>query len=477
MYIKPEPVSAPRFNVAGRWLHIIFWIVFGLLSAFTLLGSSLLIPSYWPFFLLMVPVFAVLAFTANRYHGNHFLWWLLAIALIARIVGLIIFHPAPESDFLVQYNAAQDILKGNLAFNKGYYFASFPYQVGFSFYEAVLLRIFNSIWTLRIVNLLLSTGSVWLVYLLAHRFSTKQFVAQFAGLAYALFATPIAYNGVLTNNIASTFFTLLSLYFVTLAEDRDHGWLWVALAGFVLSVGNFLRPDGLALIVAVGAYFFFGLFTPQWRKRLLNLVVIAVAFFGFNAVFSAGVSASGLAPAGMKVLDPYWKFATGIELSSNGQYSNRVLARTKVIKAEKHLSQHDASKAMLMENIQNLRKAGIKSAARLAVTKQNVFWFGKGGLIFPTIELQKTHPRLVRWYDGVKTMWMLGIFILALFSLWPMLHKGYDRQLLMVFFIFTFAVVNLVTETQYRYSFSVQPMWFIMAGLGLEWWLSKVQDR
>ncbi|ERL64680.1 ArnT family glycosyltransferase [Schleiferilactobacillus shenzhenensis] len=473
---KQAQEAAP-LNGVGRFLHGLFWVVFAILCAVTFLGGLALVPGNLLFFIIALPVFGLIAFWAYRYHGRYFWLYLLGIALITRIVGVLLFHPAPASDFLVQYNAAQSILHGNFSFNKGYYFSSFPYQVGFSFFQALLLHIVNSVWWLRIVNVLLSTGSVWLVYALAQKLTTSRFVAQFAGMAYALSATPIVYNGVLTNNVASTFFTLLSIYLVVQAKHSRFSWAWVLGGGLVLSLSNFLRPDGLALFVAFAAYFVFGLFTPRWRTKLLHLAIIAVAFLGCNAALSGAVSASGLAPAGMKVLDPYWKFATGIELTSNGQYSPRVLERTKAIKQERHLSQRDASKAMMMENIGNLRRAGVGAVARLVVNKQNIFWFGQGGLIFPLTDMQKTHPKLAAWVDQLKTAWMLWIVLFALVALFPLWRKGYDPQLLLVFFIFTFAVVNLVAEVQYRYSFSVQPMWFIMAGIGLEWVLAKQRQR
>lgn len=472
-YLNQGGQSAVPLNRFGRFLHGVFWAVFVLLCGFTLWGSLSLVPQALLFFVLAVPVFALLAFFAYRYQGPRFLLYLLIIALIARIIGVLILHPTPDSDFLTQYNAAVSITHGNFSFNRANYFTTYPYQVGFSVYQAILLRLINSIWWLRLVNVVLSTASVWLVYALAQKLTASRFTAQFAGMVYALFATPIAYNGVLTNNIPGTFLTLLSLYLVVQAEKRSLGWLWILLGGLLLSLSNFLRPDGLALFVAIAAYFVFGLFTPQWRTKLLHIAIIAVAYLGCNAALSGVVKTTGLSPLGMAVQNSYWKFSVGLDMSNNGAYSPRVVARTDMLTKKKHLSQTAASKQITFENLRTLRRAGIGPVTRMAISKQNIFWFGQGGLLFPLADLKQSHPRWADWLNQLNTAWILWVFIFSLLALYPLWRSGYSPQLLLVFFVFTFTLVNLLTEVQYRYSFSVQPMLFIMAGIGLEWVLGK----
>lgn len=465
-----------RFRI-GNWVSALFWIVFAFFVAATLWGGLTIANKYWGFLLMLVPVFLFLIFVSYRYQGRFFLEYLLGIALIARIIGTILFHPAPESDFLVQYHAAQSILQGNFSFTKSTYFTYYPYQVGFSVFEAFFLRFNNSVLFLRIVNILFSTASVGLFYGIVQQVTKKRETIQFASILYALFITPIIFNGVLTNNIPGTFFTFLALYLALQADKRRYSWLWVLFAGITLSIANYIRPDALGCVFAIAVFIGFGLFTSKWRSKLVHFLMLIVAFWGFNSILAQTTKATGLAPNGMALLDPYWKFSTGLDLTTNGQYSPQLLTRIHQLQTTKNFSREAASKKVLGETINKLRHASPSSIINLAINKQNIFWIGNGGLSFATEEVRQSHPRIVLWLDHLKSAWTLLTIGLSLFALLPLWRKQYSGALLITFFIFTFACINSLTEVQYRYSFAVLPMWFIIGSLGTDeivmWWQNK----
>ena len=49
----------------------------------------------------------------------------------------------PTADFLDMYDAAKLLAAGNTSYNNSTYFTIYPYQIGFTSFEALLLMIFK----------------------------------------------------------------------------------------------------------------------------------------------------------------------------------------------------------------------------------------------------------------------------------------------------------------------------------------------
>ncbi|MEK1828686.1 hypothetical protein AAAC51_05415 [Priestia megaterium] len=68
-----------------------------------------------------------------------------------------------KSDFLVMLDAARNIAKGNYEFNQSVYFTTWVYQLGFSFYESVIIRCFgDNIFILKLLNIFIPLEPLFL---------------------------------------------------------------------------------------------------------------------------------------------------------------------------------------------------------------------------------------------------------------------------------------------------------------------------
>ena len=76
----------------------------------------------------------------------------LLFSFISRIIIIISINTVPQSDFAVLYDAAQRLVAGDYTFNTESYFQTWAYQTGYVIYEAAVLKIWNNIWALKIMN-------------------------------------------------------------------------------------------------------------------------------------------------------------------------------------------------------------------------------------------------------------------------------------------------------------------------------------
>ena len=96
---------------------------------------------------------------------------LVGIAFILRICWAYWIKTPVISDFNALYRGAIDIVNGDYQFVEGLYFQKWTYQLGFSFYESIVIFIFGeSPRALKLLNILYSVGTVLVVYLTARNY-------------------------------------------------------------------------------------------------------------------------------------------------------------------------------------------------------------------------------------------------------------------------------------------------------------------
>ena len=85
-----------------------------------------------------------------------FLFW---IAFFLRILSLFLIKVPIVDDFQTMYEASVDLVHGRLGFMNTFYFQTFSYQLGFTLYQAFLLKFFSSAFALRVFNSIFSRKS------------------------------------------------------------------------------------------------------------------------------------------------------------------------------------------------------------------------------------------------------------------------------------------------------------------------------
>lgn len=178
---------------------------------------------------------------------------LLGANLVIRFAWISFMHPKQQADFAWYYDRAVE-----LAHNQGYDWMGHPtayWPIGWPLFLSLIYRVTGpSVGVGLAVNALLSTGIVYLIYLLTRKLFDDWRPAACSALAYTLLPSQIVWNSVLGSE---ELFTLLVLVFFALYlryKSRSKGLLWLALSGLILGLACDVRPIPLAFPVFLFAY-------------------------------------------------------------------------------------------------------------------------------------------------------------------------------------------------------------------------------
>ena len=182
---------------------------------------------------------------------------LLAIGFILRLLWILNVKSVPVSDFEIMYEGAHQLLEGNTSiFHGTEYIARFPHLTIMVLYMALIIKIFpnNNLIAMKGINLILGLVTIYFVYKLAKEiFNSEKLALYGAGIA-SIFPALITYVGVYcTENLAIPFY-LASVYLFIMVMKNKLNKYYLILSGIILSVGNLFRMVALIMVVAYTAY-------------------------------------------------------------------------------------------------------------------------------------------------------------------------------------------------------------------------------
>ena len=153
------------------------FILLFLLSIATLVYLS--VNSYIYIILTLILIY-VLSFKVNI---PKFVYFLLGFSLISKLGVILIFNPPIESDFKTMYDAAKMLASGNFDYTNWDYIIRWGYQTGHIFYQAVILKLCDSVFLLKFINCLALTGTTVIMYLTIKELINEK-TARFCSLLY-----------------------------------------------------------------------------------------------------------------------------------------------------------------------------------------------------------------------------------------------------------------------------------------------------
>jgi len=398
------------------------------------------------------------------------------LSLVVHLGAVLIIHTPVESDFLLYLNASRQFAAGDYSFQEIPFFQMWAGQTGQVIVQGWLLRLWDKIFLLKLVNCLAAAGIDLLIYLCA-----RVWFGARAGCAAAVFHSlamfPLTFVTVLSNQILAAFLTYLALYTLVAPSPMEgcgrlREWLSrdivrFPLAGVLAALSNIVRPEAIILLTAVSAYCVFGL-VRCWnaaglRRFGLGLLLLwgayLLVFQGASwAVAASGVNRNGL--AGKSLL----KLVFGFDLSTSGQYSNPSLERINGLRAQ-GMGRAEAEKAVLLENLD----MGVRDFIELFERKLKILWKASGQS-WALGYLHNDHPYLyscAEKYDGFCSYGSLLLAGLGFLAIWVK-KKPLPQSLLPAFLVFAGFAAYLLIEVQPRYVYVLQPALYILAAGGLE---------
>ena len=411
------------------------------------------------------------AYACYRFELPKFPFVLFILSLALKLAVVFTVHTPLMSDFKEQFEAAKQLLVGDTSFQQDAYYQTWAGQTGLVIFEAFLLRIWNSIVVIKLVNALAAALLNVLVYALAKEFTQKK-AAQCVSLFYMVFVFHATYVSVLSNQPTSTAIVFLGFYL--LIAKKFESWnvaAKYALVGLLFAIANALRPDGVMVIVTFAAYIVFGIFQNSGWKGMLHYGQRAAALIGMyvlvswslsQLVIAAGVNAAGLSTNGYTM-----KFVYGLNHATSGQNSRKDFEEIERLVKEKGIRSEEAQRMLIQQRLQ----VSPFKMAELMKEKTRIFWWERA-IGWSLGHIRQSASKLYSWLlDLDKAMFtcILGLAALGMARRCRQKNNGDNgKWLLLPFYVFATFAVYLLIEVQPRYAYAAQVALFILAAAGVE---------
>lgn len=472
--IQPFLFKTFCFCLAGGFIPIILVCMFKVSQTYT---GALTVPT-----VLLVGVTTVMLFGILSWKGISPKFYLIGLFLLAfgiRLIWILTIATKNTSDFEIIYNAAVRAAHGDFSFTSDVYFYRWGYQLGFTLYEAVILYVFgDGLFILKLFNVLFSTGTAFLVYLIA-RTLFNEGCGRIAGILYALFIPSIAMASVLTNQHLATFLFYLGIYLLVryFAVNR---FVWLPI-GFLLAVGDLIRPEGSIVLIAVGLYILLFEKNMGRMQAASKLGGIILVFFLTHTVVNAVVISSGISQYPMANREPLWKFVTGLNAQTTGVFSNQDSEYLRQFELGEQ--RNSASKELIKERISDKW-----ALCKLFVKKYLYMWTERDGSLIWGLRSESQNQIGLLENLTMDERWMyisMSIFVLA-GALRLASASGTDsRPALVLLLILGFMAIHLLIELQTRYRYFIIPSFMIIQSYGVltiysfykKWWSEQSRSE
>lgn len=411
---------------------------------------------------LTIFLFVIIVFICKKFDLKHFPIILFATSLILRLAFNLFVETEPISDFKVLFDASQQLLKGDTSFNQTLYFSLWPYQLGFVVYQTLLLKIWNSLFFLKLINCICSSLICLLIYLISKKF-VKEKSAQIISLVYSLSIFSISYTSVLSNQHMASLLVYFALYIILTERIIKDNYIKYIVAAILIAISNIIRPEAIITIFAIILYLILLMRKTNAKKTIIQISLLLIIYFSSLFLVDQVFINTGLSPNGLKNNAPHWKFVLGFNHETNGTYSDNDIYV---------LENEEAGVELIKERI-------FVSPLKLLTLFKNkilIFWNRTSLSWSFTDSFISTHNRLIELlpilenHNSYIYYFMYILIIVGIYNCFK--NKKYDNKILLILNqVFVTFGVFLLIEVQPRYSYYVQISVIILASLGLDYLL------
>jgi hypothetical protein len=459
--------TTPGERTLSRLLALLGILLFGWMLWYSSANTATHFISDWSVPLLVLASVAAalpLAKALGRYGGGRtFMVALLLLVAAPRIVWIAAVDTAPVSDFLDMHSAALSAAAGDLSFGENEYFSRWAYQLGFTFYEALAIKLFgSSLIVLKLLNVLFQAGTAVVLYKCAVR-AFGETCGRAAALMYAVYVPNIIMCSVLTNQHISVFFYFLGLY-VLIRKSFVGKYDWL-LVGLCIGLGNLMRPLGSFFLIGVLAYAALFLLAPRIRER--SWPALAAKCVGVLAVYwlvqqaaSFALVQGGVTPYPLSNREPYWKFMIGLNPATNGgwSYDDTVY----VLQYPPGEERNRVELELLKKRLEDKRQVGA-----LFASKTKAMWGDEDSAPMWSLP-DMDRPELVKRLVQTERIQYVLMAFFGLVAMTVIAWRGATGEAsLFLLLLLGYAALHVVIEVQTRYRFDIWPCAIILQSFGI----------
>lgn len=379
---------------------------------------------------------------------NKFVIFLFSFSFFIRLIYILLIDTPIISDFKTMYDASQELINGTTNYKNMNYFLIWGYQMGHVIYQSFLLSINNSILFLKIMNCIITSLTVVVIYLFCNKVATNR-SSKIISILYSLFPFPLYMNSVLSNQQLPLLLILIALYlFINI--DYNRFIKRSLIIGILLGFSNILRSE---VIVIIGSLFIFSLFLIKsygLKKIVLSFMLIFVMYLSIFKGCSYILKVSNISPSGLDNLNPNWKFVIGFNYNTSGMYSES--------DASIYAYDSNLSKEEVINRVKDYKKIPL-----LFLRKTKILWLNSD-LYWPIGHLDNTF--FYKISDIINQIYIYLFVILSILS-FKNLFKN-KIQLLIFTILFLYFGTYLLIEVMPRYAYNLQVFEAILCSVGLD---------
>lgn len=399
---------------------------------------------------------------------KHFPIILFITSIVIRLITVLLLNFPQLTDFSILLEAAKSFAKGNFDFQNTSYFTTWAYQTGFVIYEGLVLKLFNNVLILKLLNIIYSSTLVVLIYQIGKKICTEK-SARMASLLYMIFPFSIYMNTILANHHIATFLTYIGIFLLLKENKKLKHYI---LAAILISFGNIMRPEGTIIVFAFILYEIFKLQKGKIKQIIKYTSVFVVVYLVIGVSASLIITQTGINKQGLKNNNPEWKFVLGFNYDSCGYYNEEDTI---------YLSDRKKEREVIKERI----LVNPIKMTQLMTCKIDNFWLQSDISVKHNMYITKKINILgmkINFMDIEKIFITFNklLYLLTLFA--GLTGIIYNRKKIIKSSAFFFVILMMVTfgvylliEIQPRYAYFIQVSIFILSTYGYDMLLNKVK--
>lgn len=399
---------------------------------------------------------------------KHFPIILFITSIVIRLIVVLLLNFPQLTDFSILLEAAKSFAKGNFDFQNTSYFTTWAYQTGFVIYEGLVLKLFNNVLILKLLNIIYSSTLIVLIYQIGKKICTEK-SARMASLLYMFFPFSIYMNTILANHHIATFLTYIGIFLLLKENKKLKHYILVAI---LISFGNIMRPEGIIIVFAFILYEIFKLQKGKIKQIIKYTSVFVVVYLVIGVSASLIITQTGINKQGLKNNNPEWKFVLGFNHDSCGYYNEEDTI---------YLSDRKKEREVIKERIM----VNPIKMTQLMTCKIDNFWLQSDISVKHNMYITKKINILgmkINFMDIEKIFITFNklLYLLTLFTC--LTGVIYNRKKIIKSSAFFFIILMIVTfgvylliEIQPRYAYFIQVSIFILSTYGYDMLLNKVK--
>ena len=393
----------------------------------------------------------------KKFICNHkFLLFLFSFSLLLRIFMVFTIDIPVSSDYKMMYDASLELISHTESYKSSLYFLTFGYQLGYVFFQSMLLSIVNSVLFLKIVNCVISSFTIVFIYLISKELSNKK-AASIISIIYSIFLFPLFFPNLLSNQILSMLLALIAIY-LWISQKRITVFRSIVI-GILLVIAEVLQRDIFIIVIGFVLYLVFLIINKKEKKMLFLSMMCIVSTF-IILVFSTSYvfKVTGISPNGLANKNPAWRVLEGLHVSSNGRIQEDDF---------KYLESKEKTKKELNRRITE----DYLGFPKLFLNKIKTIWFSSD--IGRFLDDNKEEDE-IQFYTMINQFFVYFFFLMSLLSVITIFKKFYKRpQMVISFILVSYFIYYLIVEVTPEYAYSLQILEAVLTSITLGYILGK----